>query len=434
MRPQHRSGAAWRPWVLLAVFSLAGFLINASTFYALGVVLPDMVRDQGWSWVEAGFGFTVLGAAVGSSSYFPALLIRRFGVRATLLLGAAVMMGGFACWSMVHGLALYFLGSALCGVGYQMVALIPGTHVIAAVFPRRGMPFSVYFACSALGGVAGPWMVLGVMHGFHDDWRLLWRIQMAGALLIGAACAAIAGGPAWLARAADRTDKETLAEVAGPARGNVWRTAAAWSLRDAVRTPQYYILLMAYFGHLLMGVTVSSLSVAHLTERGITTTVAGAMLSLEALVQTGGRAVGGLLGDRFDPRYILVFALAALSAGALALSIADGYPMMLLYAVGSGLGFGLTALAVTMLLLNYYGRKHNLEIFSLTCLVGTVSALGPTLGGFLRDRTGGFGTTFQLYAGVIAVVFVAAGLMRPPRKGGDAPDKRGGSAALTPPG
>ena len=104
----------------------------------------------------------------------------------------------------------------------------------------------------------------------------------------------------------------------------------------------------------------------------------------------------------------------------LALSVAQDYPMMLIYAVGSGLGFGLTALAVTLLLLNYFGRKHNLEIFSLTCLIGAVSALGPTLGGFLRDQTGGFGLTFQIYAAVIAVVFVAAALMRPPAKLGDA--------------
>ena len=67
-----------------------------------------------------------------------------------------------------------------------------------------------------------------------------------------------------------------------------------------------------------------------------------------------------------------------------------------------------------MLLLNYFGRTRNLELFSLTCLVGAASALGPVIGGALRDATGGFGSTFQIFAGVIAVVFVAAAAMRPP--------------------
>jgi nitrate/nitrite transporter NarK len=69
-----------------------------------------------------------------------------------------------------------------------------------------------------------------------------------------------------------------------------------------------------------------------------------------------------------------------------------------------------------VLLLNYYGRRHNLEIFSLTCLIGAVSALGPVIGGYMRDRLGSFAPTFQVYAAIIFVVFVATLFMRPPQK------------------
>ena len=79
-----------------------------------------------------------------------------------------------------------------------------------------------------------------------------------------------------------------------------------------------------------------------------------------------------------------------LVAGLLALSKAATPPVMLLYAIGTGVGFGLTVLAVTVLLLNYYGRQSNLELFSLTCLVGAVSAAGPFIGGAMRDRLGSF--------------------------------------------
>ena len=49
-------------------------------------------------------------------------------------------------------------------------------------------------------------------------------------------------------------------------------------------------------------------------------------------------------------------------------------------------------------------------------MVGAVSALGPVIGGFMRDRLGGFAPTFQVFAAVIGVIFVAALFMRPPRK------------------
>jgi MFS family permease len=397
----------WRAWSLLGVLSLVSFQINASTFNSLGVVLPDMVSDLKWSWTQAGLGFTILGAACGGSALLPAMMIRRFGVRVTLLAGTAVMAAGFLCLSRAQGVWLYFLGTGLCGVGYQMMALIPGTHVIAAIFPRRGMPFGIYFTFAALGGVAGPWMVWAVNQVFPHGWRMVWLAQMVAALALGALCAAMVGGREWLAKVAAETDGVVAAEAAAAGTRAVYRTPEDWTVREALRTPQFMVLLAAYFAHLLVGVTVASLSVAHLTQRGVGMTVALGMLSLEALVQTIGRAGASLMGERLDPRLLLLFALGAMTVGAGALSIARDYPMMLLYAVGSGLGFGLIGLAVTMLLLDYFGRAHNLEIFSRTCLVGAFSALGPTLGGRLRDATGAFGGAFELYAGACAVILVA---------------------------
>jgi MFS family permease len=404
----------WRPWLLVAAFSLVLFLITASTYSALGVVLPNMVAEERWNWTEAGLGFTLLGVATGGSSFMPAFLIRRLGVRPTLALGTTGMAMGFACLSLTHAAWIYFLGAVLCGVGYQMMAMIPGTHVLAAVFKRRGLPFGIYFTAGSAGGAAGPMMTLALMRLFHGQWRLFWATQAGMAIAVGAICIALVGSPTWLASRAAATDRDIADEAARPRRSRIYRTSADWTAAEALRTPQFYVILAAYFGHLLVGITVAALSVAHLTQKGVGVGVAGVMLSLESLVATAGRAIGGALGDIIDPRYVLLFALGALSIGAAALSVAHDWPMMLVYAVGSGLGFGLTALAATLLLLNYFGRRHNLEIFSLTCLIGAFSALGPVIGGAIRDGTGGFGQAFQLFAAVIAGVLASALFMRPP--------------------
>jgi MFS family permease len=132
------------------------------------------------------------------------------------------------------------------------------------------------------------------------------------------------------------------------------------------------------------------------------------------------------VGDRIDPKRLLVLALAALVIGSAALSVAQDTAMMLVYAVGSGIGFGLTLLAVSVLLLNYYGRRHNLEIFATTCLVGAASALGPAIGGVVRDATGSFAPTFQALALVSAAVLVAAIFMKPPILTRAAADARSG--------
>src|SRR5260221_2594203 len=102
-----------RPWVVLFAVSLAAFGVNTGTFTTLGVVMPHMVKEMHWSWTQAGLGFTVLGASVGLSSYFPKLLIRRFGVRATLVAGAASLFMRFFCLSITRGVGRPYLASVL---------------------------------------------------------------------------------------------------------------------------------------------------------------------------------------------------------------------------------------------------------------------------------------------------------------------------------
>jgi MFS family permease len=235
----------WRPWLLVAAFSLVFFVITASTYSSLGVVLPNMVREQHWSYTEGGLGFTLLGVATGGSSFAPAFLIRRMGVRPTLSLGTAVMAAGFFCLGETRGPLVYFLGTTLCGVGYQMMALIPGTHVLAAAFKHRGLPFGLYFTAGSAGGVAGPVMALWLMRLLHDDWREFWVGQALIAVVVGAIAVLLVGSPGWLARRAGETDREVADEAARPRSSRVYRTVVDWTARVATRTPQFYVLLAA---------------------------------------------------------------------------------------------------------------------------------------------------------------------------------------------
>lgn len=407
----------WRSWTLLGALSLLLFLITASTFSSLGVILPAMIKELHWSFASAFLGFTLLGAFCGGSSWLPALLIRKIGVRATILAGSAVMIAGFLCLTIAKGLAIYLVGTALLGVGYQMMALIPSTHLLSMLFKKRALPFGIYFTIGSLGGVAGPWMALGGMEIAGGGWRSYWIWQAVASAVVGALAAALVGGKAWLEKAAVETDRAVAEDAARqPANARVYRTQVDWTVKEAIRTPQFYVIVAAYFAHLLGGVTAVSLAPSHFSEMGVASAVAVAALSLESLMQVVARMSGGLLGDRIDPRWLLAGAQGMMAAGLLALANAVTWPMMVIFALGVGVGFGMTVLAVSILLLNYYGRRNNLELFSMVCLVGAVSALGPVIGGFMRDRLGGFAPTFQIFAAIIGVIFVAALFMRPPRK------------------
>jgi len=142
----------------------------------------------------------------------PALLIRKIGVRGTVLAGVAVMAGGLACLSRVHALPIYFLGTALCGIGFQMAALIPGTHVLSAIFKQRALPFGIYFTSAPWAGWPG---VDGGQPSRRDPRRLAALLALQAVLvgLVGLVCALAVGGPRWLERAGAALDRVLDAEA-----------------------------------------------------------------------------------------------------------------------------------------------------------------------------------------------------------------------------
>ena len=178
-----------------------------------------------------------------------------------------------------------------------------------------------------------------------------------------------------------------------------------WSVTDALKTPQFWAITFAYTAYLLCETSVTGLSVPHLIQRGIAPAVAGGMLSLQALVNAGARAGGGVLGERIGPRNLVIGALALTAIGIGALALAKGYPLMLVYVLGVGIGYGVSYLATTVLLLNTFGRRRNLELFSIMCLVSTLAAAGPWIGGAMRDHFGGFEGAFGLFAAVAVALW-----------------------------
>ena len=388
-----------RAWITLAAMSAVFFLITATTFSSLGVVLPAMIGELRWNWGGAGSGFSLLGVAAGITATIPSSLIRRFGVRTTLVAGSLVMAADFGCLAVTHGLALYFLACLLLGLGFTLLATVPGTYLLARLFARPSFAFGLYFTVGGLGGVAGPVLYLWVA-AITQSWRAYWLVS----LLIVTAAGLLSA---------------ILVDVKTDLRGGTDKdsgiTGELWPVRAALRTPQFAILAAAYSIFLFVGITVNAVSVAHLMSRGVTAAVAGGMMSVEALINAGARLLGGVIVRWISAKTLLLLALTMTIAGLMALSAARDLPMMLIFATGVGVGYGLTFFASTILLLDYYGRAPNLELFAAINLISTIGAGGPAFAGFVADHTGSFVPAFTILEGLVLLVLIAVALMRRPR-------------------
>jgi MFS transporter, OFA family, oxalate/formate antiporter len=390
----------YRAAVTLAALSIVFFLITATTFSSLGVVLPAMIGEMHWSWGAAGTGFSLLGVAVGVTSTVPASMIRRVGVRATLVTGSLVMGLAFFCLAVTHGLILYFLGCLLAGLGFTLLATVPGTYLLARLFAQPSFPFGLYFTIGGLGGVAGPILYLWVQSA-AQNWRAYWLASLVIVTLAGLLSAVLVD-----VKTDVRASEEKDSHITGD----------AWTAKAALKTPQFAILAAAYSIFPFVGITVSAVAVGHLMRHGVGVALAGGAMSLEALFNAGARFMGGVLVRWISAKTLLLFALGLMIMGLMALSVAHDTDLMIVYAVGVGAGYGLTFFASTILLLDYFGRGPNLELFATVNLISTVGAAGPAFAGFVSDHAGSFVPAFVILEALVLIVLIGVAPMRAPKR------------------
>lgn len=389
-----------RAIVVFSILSLIFFVITATTFASLGVVLPAMIKEFGWSWAEAGLGFTVLALFTGLFSPISSATLNRLGPRASYALGGAAMAAGFIILASLSALPAYLAATALLGAGFALLANVPSVFVIARMTApgRHARWIGAYLAAGGLGGVAGPAIASAVIADGHD-WRLFWICASATiSALAGAAALAISR------RSVDRAVDFAPSVSAGRA------AARDWTLGEAVRTPAFFAISAALLIAYLCGVSVSAWAATHLQALGLSAAAAGGFLSLHAAANAGARLLGGVLSVRVPAKTLMATALAAEVAGMAALAFASSPLAAVLFALCEGYAFGMALFATTVLQIEYFGLKHSPAILGAMNLAATAAMAGPVLTGAIGDATGGFAPAFLAYAALsaIAALFILA--------------------------
>lgn len=396
-------------WSILILLGMVYFLATATTFTSLGVVLPGMIGELKWSWTEAGFGFTLLGLTCGLASFLPSLLIRKIGVRLTLLLGTLIFVAGFYSLYSTVTISQYFLGTALIGIGFTLLATVPGTYVLSRLFEKQSLAFGLYFTIGGLGGVAGPWIYFYASNQM-GSWRMHWvlcAIYLSVVTLI--TILALREGKREQQHAKNIMQKQ-ISDASKP----IYRTKEVWTVRRALRTWQFYLIAATYTSFLWCGITVNSFAVAHIEERGFGMTVAVSLLSTMAFVNAFSRFIGGAAGEWLEPKKLLIGSLIIMVFGVICLSIATSWIWLILFVLCVGIGYGMTFLASSVLLSNYFGRGPYLELFSVVNLISTVACIAPFIAGAVKDYTDSFTPAFLIIAAPVIVILMFTLMMKPP--------------------
>ncbi len=382
-------------WVSIAgAFNM--FLSSGPTFQASSVFFKAIEDEFGWSRAlisgVASFG-RFGGAMLGPVEGF---LTDRFGSGKMVLIGFTLGGVGLIFFSLIQGPVQYYFSFFLLSLGFSMGGFVPSmTAVNAWMVNNRATAMSIVIAGSSIAGLLVPVIVWGIAtYG--------WRPTV---MVIG--IVAIAMGPFLASIIGKRPTAEQLEQQNAPSSdaGGVRRPAVShdFTPAEAVKTRAFWAISMT---HTLVNLSTGAISAhlfLHLTDgNGVNLDDATASGVMPILVVTAFlfQLGGGILGDRFNKRILVLFSLMIQGASLVILAFADSFVLAAVFAVVWGIGFGIRTPLLHAMRGEYFGRRHFGTILGLSSFPMSVGMmLAPVIMGLAHDLQGSYIWSLYVLAG-----------------------------------
>jgi MFS family permease len=346
---------------------------------SFGLFLTPVTRDLALTAADFTLAIAVQNIVWGLSQAPIGAIADRFGLRATMMAGAAIYVVGLAAMAAAAGEPVLIVSGVLIGVALSCIAssLAMTAAARAVSEERRSQMLGVVAAVGSLGTLLVPLATQALLA--HEAWQIgvLFFLILAVAMLPAAFWA---GG-------ADQM----------PGRG-VAKTTMREVIGQAARHRPFIVMSVAYF--------VCGLNLIFLTTHLPTyLAICGQdpMLSAEALAMIGGmNCVGSLaagwLGARY-PKHILLGLLYILRA-----AVFTAYFVMpptpastLVFAAAMGMLWLSVAPLVTGLVAEMFGTRYMATLLGIAFVMHQVgSSLGAWGGGLIFDVMGSYDRAWQI--------------------------------------
>ena len=406
-------------WTNVGLFFFIQFAASGFVYFAYSVVFPVMVETMDWNRGTASLAQTVALIMLGLAYPLTGYLIHRLGVRQTVTIGLLVMLSGLVLlvfavtaiwqWIMVWGVVMG-LSFALTGPICSQSAMINWFNI------KRSTTIGIVMTGGALGGALSQPVLSGLMNQF-DSWRAAWLIAAVMVFISLMAAQFIINRPQDIGQHPDNVDPALISDdpLASELRPRTHRTGHDWTIKQIVRTPTLYMLMLVTLGYLGTFFFLLNHGVLHLTDNGLSSLEAASIMGLAILGSGLARIPAGWLGDQFELRWTLFGSILLMALGLSGFWL--GHGIVLLSAMGMlfGAGYGSLLVLGPVVIGNYYGERAFPIINSvLAPVMLPFAAAAPAAAGFIFEATGNYDLAFAGAIILLVAGLIAAFFMKPP--------------------
>jgi MFS family permease len=395
-----------------------GYIIIASAFFILvanfvpvntyGVFFGPLIAEFNWTRAIVSGAFALNNITFGVFCFISARLCERFSPRVVFsACGILLVVGQFLMSQINYIWQLYLYFGIVISFGASIY--IATLSIVARWFvKRRGLMTGIVFSGSALGTTVGPpvanWLI------FTYDWRQSF-------LILGIACGVII----ILASQFLKRDPQQVGQSPYGAflAGQDAPSTRGLSMHEALRTRNFWLISGMYFAFLFCVMLVLVHIVIHAIDLGTTPASAANIIAIYGVVGIASVNVMGMSGDRFGNRLTFAISFLLMAVAFFWLLVAREIWQLYLFAVILGVAYGGMQVLFSPMVAEVFGLKAHGVILAAVAFGGSIGAtLGPFLGGYIFDETGGYNLAFIMCAAIAVVAIILTLLIRVRAGGG----------------
>lgn len=393
-------------WVIVGVAALAMVGTLPGRTQGLGLITEPLLADIGISrlaYAQVNLLATLVGALF---AFGIGTLVDRRGARIVVTSLALALGTVVLAMSQVHGAMMLLLAVTLTrGLGQTALSIV-SLAMVGKWFQRRlTWAMGVYAVAMSIGFMLAFPAVGAVV--LAAGWRTAWAV--VGLFLVG-----VLAPVAWMLTRSTPDEIEQEMDGVTEDDADVPRPVQ-YTLQEALRTGAFWVFAVASSMYGLVASGIGLFNEAILAERGFAPDVYHTALAVTAITGLGGNFVAGAWAARRSLRGILILAMLILGAALAALPHVSVTSHVMLQAVAMGLAGGFVMVVFFSFWGRTYGDAHLGRIQGVAQMLTVLfSAIGPLLLAWCVEATGSYALAFYLLAAVVAILALAAWLVRIP--------------------
>ncbi len=406
-------------WTNVGLFFFVQFAASGFVYFAYSVVFPVMVETMDWNRGTASLAQSIALIMLGLAYPLTGYLLSRYGVRQTVTIGLLVMLSGLLLlvsavsevwhWILIWG-GVMGLSFALTGPICSQTAMINWFNI------RRSTTIGIVMTGGALGGALAQPILASMMDRF-DSWRAAWLIAAAMVVIALVATRFVINRPGEIGQFPDNVDPGLAARdpLANNFRPKTHRTGHEWTMKQVIRTPILYLLMLITVAYLGTFFFLLNHGILHLTDSGLSSLEAASIIGLAILGSGLARIPAGWLGDQFELRWTVFGFIALMAFGLAGFWLGQGVVLLSTMGMLFGAGYGGMLVLGPVVTGNYYGERAFPIINSvLAPVMLPFAAAAPAGGGYIFEATGSYDLAFAIAICLLITAMVAAFFMKPP--------------------